>query len=418
MDVMAALGPMAAPGAEPEVPDGRDPATAAAFTALLAGLVAPPGLRAAATAPTDGGPAAEGASAGTSAEVTAPRPASATTISPSVIGAVPPGPANEVPRHDGSTTPGAPALPATPAVRATPTEAVTRAEPATPALPATPARAGRQPEPGADRTTGWVPDALTATSGPAKAPGGPHRQFPTLPEVAVGPTDPARAPRHAARPGHSALDSDLAIDPAAQTPNAAAVAPSPPPSSSDLGEERPTDDPPGPGTADLDAMTPPPLEPAAAAPADASGSSGARGIERALAAQLVERVGTLRHREDGDYELTIELEPADLGRVELRIRLEGGVVHVQVGAESSATTDLVRRSLPELRDALVQAGLDAGTLDVGGRTDQRHHDTEPRHDNDLRGAEPPGPGRAQVPSASPVHPSTRAGLRPGVDVLL
>src|SRR3546814_7135717 len=78
--------------------------------------------------------------------------------------------------------------------------------------------------------------------------------------------------------------------------------------------------------------------------------------------QLANRVGTLSQRPDGEYDLTLQLEPADLGRLELRVRMEGGLVPIQLGAHAASTTQAIRAALPELRAALADSGLSAGSL--------------------------------------------------------
>jgi hypothetical protein len=71
--------------------------------------------------------------------------------------------------------------------------------------------------------------------------------------------------------------------------------------------------------------------------------------------------------------VSIQLDPAELGRVDLRIRVTGEVVHVHLSTEHGATADLVRQSLPELRSALDAAGLATGGLDVGAHLGQTAH---------------------------------------------
>src|SRR3546814_18547577 len=93
--------------------------------------------------------------------------------------------------------------------------------------------------------------------------------------------------------------------------------------------------------------------------------------------QLANRVGTLSQRPDGEYDLTLQLEPADLGRLELRVRMEGGLVHIQVGAHAASTTEAIRAALPELREALADAGLSAGPLAVGPHTSQSESGAPP-----------------------------------------
>lgn len=421
MDVIAALGPMAATAAEPEPPDARDPATAAAFSLLLAGLATPPAMHgAAATAPAGGGTPEREAPPGATGAAIAPSVGLQMARARTEVPSEGPGPA-EVPDSRPATS----AVQASPAVRATPAVPGSPAAPATPAVPATPAApgapAGAVPraeaadhEPGTMRNDPAAPSAGTAAD-PRRA-----RDLPaSLPDVARGPDATDERARHTGRPSPSAAGDDafstVAVPASASTPLAITSEAT----TSDAEDERPAELSPEPApVAGLDAPTRIAADAAVAATSDAGPFAGSRGIERALAAQLVERVGTLRHREDGDYELTIQLEPADLGRLELRVRLEGGVVHVQVGAESAATTDLVRRSLPDLREALVQAGLDPGRVDVGNQPDQRGGESTPRPDRDLRDGEASPPARAHVRSAPSVHPSARVGLRTGVDVLL
>jgi flagellar hook-length control protein FliK len=139
-------------------------------------------------------------------------------------------------------------------------------------------------------------------------------------------------------------------------------------------------------------------------------------LDRALATQIVERISELRHREDGDHELTLQLEPADLGRIELRVRLEGGVVHVHVGAHESSTTDVVRRALPQLRDALHDAGLTTGSLDVGTRGGGLDHHLG-RDDASDPSPRPPADDGRPRPTGTPIQP-THTDTARGVDVLL
>jgi flagellar hook-length control protein FliK len=150
-------------------------------------------------------------------------------------------------------------------------------------------------------------------------------------------------------------------------------------------------------------------------PAPATGPATA---DRVLAQQLVERIGALRHRGDGDYELALHLEPADLGRVELRLRLEAGVVHVHVATPSPETAAAVHRSLDELRSALVDAGLTPGALDVGTSAHHTaHHGGEGRPEDRADRAPTAAGGRARPLVAPRFVPSPLDAAR-GVDVLL
>jgi flagellar hook-length control protein FliK len=59
---------------------------------------------------------------------------------------------------------------------------------------------------------------------------------------------------------------------------------------------------------------------------------------------------------------TLQLEPAELGRISIRIAMRGGEVHAEVRAEKRSTLDALERHAPELRAALERAGLATGQL--------------------------------------------------------
>lgn len=87
--------------------------------------------------------------------------------------------------------------------------------------------------------------------------------------------------------------------------------------------------------------------------------------------QLVEQVGPLLEGPDGTHELSIELRPAELGRVVLDVTLEDGVIHVRVRADEAVSRALLADAMPDLRDVLERAGVRTGTLDVDTGADGR-----------------------------------------------
>lgn len=82
------------------------------------------------------------------------------------------------------------------------------------------------------------------------------------------------------------------------------------------------------------------------------------------ASQLASAVAALRRRGDGEYVATLDLHPAELGRVRVEVEVRAGQVNVQVSAEHAGTRSLLQTGLDDLRAALQQGGLDAGQLDV------------------------------------------------------
>jgi flagellar hook-length control protein FliK len=81
-------------------------------------------------------------------------------------------------------------------------------------------------------------------------------------------------------------------------------------------------------------------------------------------AQLVSVVAPLRTQPDGSYRLTVDLHPAELGRVQLEVHVEHGVVNVHLQADHASTSALLRDGLHDLRDRLQAAGVRAGGVVV------------------------------------------------------
>ena len=354
MDVMAALACAVHgdAGADP-APDPDDGDAAAIFAALLHGQLASP-LPAGA-----GGAAGPSPHTGTAVAAPGGSPRPGTARSAQSHGA---------PQHLTTPEPGAPA----------PSDATT--DPTRPTPPHGAPQHLTTPEPGAPAPS----DATTDPTRPAPPHGAP--QHLTTPEPgAPAPSDATTDPTRPAS-AHGA-ERHLTTRQAAQA--------------------RHTERDPVAPTVSVEGATPTTPQPAS----EAVGPPAPVTTERAVAAQLVHRIGTLRHHDDGTHELAIDLEPADLGRIRLSVTLEGGVVHVQIGAEAGSTHDLLRRALPELRAALDEAGLATGQLDVGDQL--RHRDERPGTPERAERAEQQ-PGRARRATAT----SSVPGASHGVDVLL
>ncbi len=413
MELMAVLTAMTMPVVEPEIPDARDPAMAAAFTELLAALVAPPSVGTTTPTPVAVDPTA------------VPRTAVAVAVDMpgDVPGSTPARSADRPAAADIPATDEAPGRLMAPSPEpdvGEPLDAATSGSRSTvPRLPAPPALAHA-----AENAHLPTLEGPTAQGPPASRPFGPAPAAGDRPAPALHTAAPAPHPRTAATraPG----DSDPGpgpIDPAPVGPDhglglgrvtAAGRAGSAEDDAHGAEDRAKTGGGPSPAAPAVgrphDAF-----EALVTAPAEAMAPAGVQTLERVLAAQLVERVGALRHDPDGDYELSLELEPADLGRLELRVRLEGGVVHVHVGADSSATHDLLRRSLPELRDALMESGLSAGSLGVGTRDHAAGGGPGPDGQSFPRPTAPePMPPSRLTSRLAPIHP----GADGGVDVLL
>ncbi len=62
---------------------------------------------------------------------------------------------------------------------------------------------------------------------------------------------------------------------------------------------------------------------------------------------------------------TINLQPADLGRVTIRLRVQDDAVSAVLRAESPETLGVLERHVPELRAMLAQQGFEASEFDLG-----------------------------------------------------
>ena len=67
----------------------------------------------------------------------------------------------------------------------------------------------------------------------------------------------------------------------------------------------------------------------------------------------------------GQRAAEIQLAPAELGRLAIRLKVERGNVHAVVRVEQPETLAALERFLPELRAALSAQGLDVGGMDLG-----------------------------------------------------
>ncbi|HJV67950.1 flagellar hook-length control protein FliK [Ideonella sp.] len=110
------------------------------------------------------------------------------------------------------------------------------------------------------------------------------------------------------------------------------------------------------------APTPPPeATPAQATLAPAPGSAA---FPAALGAQLNTWL------KDGVQYATLELNPQDMGPIDVRIALQGGRTEVQLGADVAATREALAEALPQLAEALGDVGLSLAGGSVSDQTGQ------------------------------------------------
>jgi flagellar hook-length control protein FliK len=108
-----------------------------------------------------------------------------------------------------------------------------------------------------------------------------------------------------------------------------------------------------------------------AKPADASGSSNMLARET-VGRQLSEALG---HRlaaniAAGHYRLTLNVHPKELGAIDVVMEMREGRLDAQISSANAVTRDLLGDSLPRLRDALQQNGIQLANLTIGSDAQQ------------------------------------------------
>ncbi|MGN6598076.1 MAG: flagellar hook-length control protein FliK [Actinomycetes bacterium] len=102
----------------------------------------------------------------------------------------------------------------------------------------------------------------------------------------------------------------------------------------------------------------------------------------AAVTQLVSALAPLRQQGDGVHRITVQLHPAELGAVQIRVELHGDVLRVHLAGASEATRDVLRAALPDLRQEL-SSGTREASVDVS---------TELSQQNPWQGPGPQGQG--------------------------
>jgi flagellar hook-length control protein FliK len=91
---------------------------------------------------------------------------------------------------------------------------------------------------------------------------------------------------------------------------------------------------------------------------------------------------------DGKTEARLTLHPADLGPIDVRIRVEEGAASLQFDARHPETRQAIEAALPRLREMLADGGLQLGGAQIGHRN------------GGQSGEAPPGPAAAPAATAS------------------
>jgi hypothetical protein len=146
-----------------------------------------------------------------------------------------------------------------------------------------------------------------------------------------------------------------------------------------------------------------PTTPLSAAGLERHGDAAARTVAQAIVA------GADRNR------IELRLDPPELGRVSIDLRLDDGAVTASVSAERPETLDLLRRHADALQRELSSAGFERATLAFGDRGDGREGDAR-----GLAGEREAGDGAAlaEAEPAPAIAPPRASGPLDRLDIRL
>jgi len=253
---------------------------------------------------------------------------------------------------------------------------------------------------------------------PAAPPAAPPERFPAIdPGAGVHVSARANADGADAPAGGGAGPAGLPGEAAARPVTSPGTSSGPRPAAAAAGPAVPGTSGTGGGTA-----APPGAAPAAGssepAPARHAGPA-ARGTAPGEPAPEPERVASILrqirlHLDGGARQATLQLVPAELGRISVRLRLERGRLAAEIRAESAETRELLERHAPELRAALAREGFDAPDLSLGGGAVSEHgagtaRDAAPRPAG--------GAARSAAPADDPPTPARRVAAESRLDLL-
>ena len=126
--------------------------------------------------------------------------------------------------------------------------------------------------------------------------------------------------------------------------------------------------------------------------------------------QIAEALRDVRRLADGSHRLSLQLYPEELGVVQLEVAVRDGQLHLRAATELESTRRLLTASLPELRGQLAEAGVSAGSLEVGAETaggDRSARDGSP--DTTQRASHPSRPAPASATPEATTSTPTAAG---------
>lgn len=138
-----------------------------------------------------------------------------------------------------------------------------------------------------------------------------------------------------------------------------------------------------------------------------NGAGGEATAGRDLIDQLVSHAARLSVPRNAS--LRIQLRPASLGHLDLRLALHDGALTLQILAESESTRDMIQAALPQLRQALEGRSIGVAQVSLG---------SVPDGSGSWQSLSAPfsGPGQWQGEKRYPSAPTAQARLEERTDV--
>ena len=134
--------------------------------------------------------------------------------------------------------------------------------------------------------------------------------------------------------------------------------------------------------------------------------------------ELARELGTRVHMavREGGRELVVNLRPAELGQLTIRVTITDGVLQAQIIADRPEAARMLQQSMGHLDDALGDLGYSLDNLDIayGGQDSRDAQASSARADAPIRGEvlEPDG-----SPAVGGTNPSAASGSPAGIDIL-
>lgn len=124
----------------------------------------------------------------------------------------------------------------------------------------------------------------------------------------------------------------------------------------------------------------------------------------------------------GIWKVELALKPQDLGNIEIKLDMKDGALEASFKATEAMTRDLITDSLPRLKEALAQSGMEVAQLNVNVRQQSQNggNPTPGRHKTPagLSGVSKGSLANASVPADSVATRKPMASGNNGLDILV